>query len=81
MNRYGEILCYVIFAGAALSVAPMSASAAETEPFKITNIHFETNASACDMGIQMSFDTDGVSDLTVKDPNGQIVYEIGRAHV
>jgi hypothetical protein len=29
------------------------------------------------MGIQMSFDTDGVSNLTVKDPNGQIVYEAG----
>jgi hypothetical protein len=77
MNRYGVMLCQVVLAGAALSVAPISASGAETEPFKITNIHFETNASACDMGIQMSFDTDGVSDLRVKDPNGQIVYEAG----
>ena len=77
MNRYGESLCKTVIAGAALAAAPLLASAAETEPFKITNIHFETNASACDMGIQMSFDTDGVSELSVKDPNGQVVYEAG----
>ena len=77
MNRYGEMPRYVVLVGAALAVTAMPASSAETEPFKITNIHFETNASACDMGIQMSFDTDGVSDLSVKDPNGQIVYEAG----
>jgi hypothetical protein len=77
MNRYGITLCQVVLAGAGLAAAQTPASAAETEPFKITNIHFETNASACDMGIQMSFDTDGVSELTVKDPNGQIVYEAG----
>jgi hypothetical protein len=77
MNRYGETLCQIVLTSAALAAAPASVSAAETEPFKQTNIHFETNASACDMGIQMSFDTDGLSDLTVKDPNGQIVYEAG----
>ena len=77
MNRYGEMPRYVVLAGAALALAAIPASAAETEQFKITNIHFETNASACDMGIQMSFDTDGVSDLAVKDPNGQVVFESG----
>jgi len=77
MNRYGETLCQIVLTSAALAAAPAPVSAAETEPFKQTNIHFETNASACDMGIQMSFDTDGLSDLTVKDPNGQIVYEAG----
>jgi hypothetical protein len=60
-----------------VAAAATSASAAATEPFKITNIHFETNASACDMGIQMSFDTDGLSEGSVKDPNGQIVYQFG----
>jgi hypothetical protein len=53
------------------------ATAAKPEPFKQTNIHFETNASACDMGIQISFDTDGVSEFSVTDPNGQIVYQAG----
>jgi len=77
MNRYGVTLCQIVLAGAGLAAAQTPVSAAETEPFKITNIHFETNASACDMGIQMSFDTDGVSELTVKDPNGQIVSEAG----
>ena len=43
----------------ATAVASSPAAVAAEEPFKRTNIHFETNASACDMGIQMSFDTDG----------------------
>src|SRR4029078_2443662 len=67
---------YAGVAGVALGAAT-PATAAKPEPFKQTNIHFETNASACDMGIQMSFDTDGVSELSVKDPNGQVVYEAG----
>ncbi len=57
--------------------ATTPATAAPPEPFKITNIHFETNASACDMGIQISFDTGGVSEGWVKDPNGQVVYQFG----
>ena len=77
MNGYKQMLRHVVVAGAALAVAATSALASETEPFKLTNIHFETNASACDMGIQISFDTDGVSDGLVKDPNGQIVYRFG----
>ena len=75
MNRYGEMLCHIVVAGAALAAVATPANGAE--PFKITNIHFETNASACDMGIQISFDTDGVSEGSVKDPNGQIVYQFG----
>ena len=57
------------------------AKAAETmhrrtppEPFKVANIHFETNASACDMGIQIAFDTDGITEGTVKDPKGHTIY-------
>ena len=75
MNQYGEMLCHIVVAGAALAAVTTPANGAE--PFKITNIHFETNASACDMGIQISFDTDGVSEGSVKDPNGQIVYQFG----
>lgn len=67
--------CGVVLAGAALSAASTPATAAE--PFKITNIHFETNASACDMGIQISFDTDGISEATVVNPAGQVVYRSG----
>jgi hypothetical protein len=77
MDRHEILLRHVVVAGAALLAAGIAAAAGETEPFKITNIHFETNASACDMGIQMSFDTDGVSELSVKDPNGQVVYQFG----
>ncbi len=38
------------------------AMAARPTLFTITNIHFETNSSACDMGIQMSFDTDCITE-------------------
>jgi hypothetical protein len=66
-------------AGAALALATSAqmAMAAPPEPFKQTNIHFETNSSACDMGIQISFDTDGVTEGSVEDPNEQIVFSFG----
>ena len=53
------------------------AASGQTEPFKLTNIHFETNASACDMGIQIKFDTEGITDGTVTDPTGRKVYGFG----
>ncbi len=72
-----KALRHVFAAGFALAFAATAASAGATEPFKLTNIHFEANASACDMGVQMSFDTDGLSEGSVKDPHGQIVYQFG----
>lgn len=77
MRRHKLLICHAVAAGLALAAAtgPMAANAAE--PFKITNIHFEANASGCDMGIQISFDTDGVSEGSVTDPNGQVVYQFG----
>ena len=48
--------------------------AVPAEPFKVANIHFETNASACDMGIQIIFDTDGITEGSVKAPNGRRIY-------
>lgn len=60
-------------AGISVVLAAATASA-RPEPFKLTNIHFETNASACDMGIQISFDTDGITEGSVEDPNEQVVY-------
>jgi len=77
MKRRNLMICHAVATGLALGAAAGPAAAAGADPFKITNIHFETNASACDMGIQMSFDTDGVSDLWVKDPNDQVVYRAG----
>jgi hypothetical protein len=52
-----------------------AAPPAPTEPFKVANIHFETNASACDMGIQMKFDTDGITSGSVTDPKGNTIYK------
>jgi hypothetical protein len=71
-----------------LSVVPMAAglivcaiaqdtpakAAVAPETFEFANIHFETNASACDMGIQILFDTEGVTEGSVEDPNKQLVY-------
>jgi hypothetical protein len=58
----------------ALATGADVALAAPPEPFKLTNIHFETNASGCDMGIQIAFDTDGVTEGSVEDPNEEVVY-------
>ena len=64
--------------GLMLELSAMPAAAAGgTQPFKLTNIHFETNASACDMGIQIKFDTDGVTGGMVKDPTGRKIYGFG----
>lgn len=62
-------LCY-----AGLAVMLLTAGEAQAAPFKVTNIHFETNASACDMGIQIGFDTEGIVDGAIKYPNGVPVY-------
>lgn len=77
MNRPIGTLVRAALAGAALAVAATTpATAAKPEPFKITNIHFETNASACDMGIQMSFDTDGITEGEVESPDGLVVFSV-----
>lgn len=73
MKRHIAIIGKAAMAGVALA-APASPVTAQPEPFKLTNVHFETNASACDMGIQISFDTDGITEGAVEDPNEQVVY-------
>jgi hypothetical protein len=55
-------------------VTTTTVAAAAPKPFKLTNIHFETNSSACDMGIQMSFDTDGITEGEIENPFGQPVF-------
>jgi len=69
-----QVACKAAMAGVALAVMTIPAEGARPTPFKITNIHFETNASACDMGIQMAFDTDGITEGTVEGPRDQVVY-------
>jgi hypothetical protein len=63
----------------ALAAAAAPAAAARPTPFKITNIHFETNSSACDMGVQISFDTDGIMQGEVESPFDQPVFSFGAA--
>ncbi len=78
MKKHIGIICKTAAAGIALAAAATTpATAAQPEPFKLTNIHFETNASACDMGIQIAFDTDGITEGSVEDPNDQVVYSFG----
>jgi hypothetical protein len=55
------------------------AAPTEAEPFKVANIHFETNASACDMGIQIKFDTEGITKGSIEDPNGHTIYRFQAA--
>jgi hypothetical protein len=59
--------------------AAHAAPAGAPVPFKVANIHFETNASACDMGIQIGFDTDGITSGSVTDPNGHTIYSFASA--
>ncbi len=61
-------------AGLTLAAAAATPATAAEQPFKQTNIHFETNATACDMGIQMSFDTDGLTEGEVEGPYEQVVF-------
>jgi hypothetical protein len=42
--------------------------------FKVANVHFETNSSACDMRIQIGFDTEGLTQGSIAGPNGKQVY-------
>ncbi len=44
--------------------------------FKVAKIYFETNATACDMGIQIVFDTEGILTGTFRDPSGRPVHMI-----
>jgi hypothetical protein len=66
----------VLAVGLTFGTAAQATQAAPVavEPFKVANIHFETNASACDMGIQIIFDTDGITRGSVRDPNGRRIY-------
>jgi hypothetical protein len=73
MKRHIGSICKAAVAGVALAAAN-PATAAKPQPFKLTNIHFEANASACDLGIQIVFDTDGITEGTVEDPNDQVVF-------
>jgi hypothetical protein len=73
MTRQIGTISKAAAAGIALAAATTPATAAP-QPFKITNIHFETNASACDMGIQIFFDTDGITEGLVEGPNEQVVF-------
>ena len=63
----------------ATAVQETHAAPVPREPFKVANIHFETNASACDMGIQIIFDTEGIHRGLFKAPDGSTIYSFQSA--
>jgi hypothetical protein len=71
----------VLAGGLTFGTAAQEAHAAPVpaEPFKVANIHFETNASACDMGIQIIFDTEGITQGLFKAPGGRRIYSFQSA--
>lgn len=76
MKRNAGSITAAALSGAALMASATTPALADPPiPFKQTNIHFETNGSACDMGIQMSFDTDGVTEARVESPDGRVVFD------
>jgi hypothetical protein len=74
MKKHFGTVSKAAMAGAALVATASAPVVAREQPFKQTNIHFETNATACDMGIQISFDTDGVTRGAIEDPNEKVVF-------
>ena len=66
----------LLAAGLTSGIVAQAAQAAPppAEPFKVASIHFETNASACDMGAQIKFDTEGITSGSVTDPKGRKIY-------
>src|SRR6478736_3991721 len=65
--------------GIAVVAALSPAASAGGNRFKVTNVHFETNSTACDMGIQIAFDTEGLTEGSVTDPEGKQVYSFKSA--
>lgn len=65
---------FATLCGLALCAAAAIPASAGNYKFKVTNVHFETNASGCDMGIQLAFDTEGLTQGSVTDPNGNRMY-------
>jgi hypothetical protein len=76
MSKSNGIYRWLAVASVGMALGAATIAAPEL-PFKITNIHFETNSSACDMGIQISFDTDGLTEGEVETPNGRTVFSFG----
>ena len=76
MKGHLGIVCKAMLGGLTFAGVTAPTTAGE-EPFTQTNIHFETNATACDMGIQISFDTDGVTRGSIEDPNEKVVFSFG----
>lgn len=69
------ILAACVVAGAGMPGA-MAAGKNPQAPFKVAKIYFETNATACDMGIQIVFDSDGVQMATVRTAKGRPIHTI-----
>jgi hypothetical protein len=65
-----------VSASTMLLAAGMMSAEAQAARFKIANIHYETNASACDMGIQIAFDTEGIVNGAIKYPDGRPIYDV-----
>lgn len=74
MSNSCSVLRNCVVAALLLPAGLAAPAASGPNKFKITNVHFETNASACDMGIQLAFDTEGLTQGSVTNPNGDQIY-------
>ena len=71
VGAFKSVPAVLLTFGVISGIAPGDGQAAG---FKVTNVHFETNSSACDMGAQIGFDTEGLTEGAVQDPNGVTMY-------
>ena len=76
----GPLRSAMLLLGLAAGLGVHSAHAnrlmAQELPFKVAKIYFETNASACDMGIQIAFDTEGIKSAEFRNPDGDVIHTV-----
>ena len=76
----GPLRSTMLLVGVAAGLGVHSAHATkhvpQVLPFKVAKIYFETNASACDMGIQIVFDTEGIKYGEFKNPSGDTIHTV-----
>jgi hypothetical protein len=56
--------------------APSPAQPTEVVPLEITDIHFEYNSSANDLGVHVNLDGEDWKSLTITDPHGKTIFGV-----
>ena len=75
--KHPRALATAVVVGAGLTLGlPASDAKAQAEELDEASFVFETNATDCDVGIQIFFDSEGWRRFSLKDPNRVTIYEV-----